>query len=44
MPLNRNAPRDGMEQTYAAMRICTPAKYDGVSLDDYADTTEEADE
>lgn len=40
MPLNRDAPRDGMEQTYAAMKICTTAKYDGVTLDDYIEVND----
>lgn len=35
MPLNRNAPRDSLAETYEAMRLVTHAKYDGVTLDDY---------
>jgi len=37
MPLNRNAPRDSMPETYDAMRMVTRAQYDGVTVDDYVD-------
>lgn len=43
MPLNRNASRDSLAETYAAMRIVTRAQYDGVTLDDYATVVEVAD-
>lgn len=35
MPLNRNAPRDGMPQTYDAMMIVGPTGFMDRDIDDY---------